>query len=190
MADGYSYAVVEKALAEVFGADAVAQKGPFRGRIKHLQRLGLPAGGPGRGQKISYSYAQICDWLIALELEEFGIDPTLAVRMVTGRTGPDQPEGAWKSYLPNVIEKARQSSDSDVLLLVEPYFMSASWRGDRRFDPASFRHLTLAGAGLDEFRHLLAGWGAGIQQRACVFNLSERLRLLDTALQKQIGETP
>ena len=129
--------------------------------------------------------------MVALELEEFGIDPTLAVRMVTGRTGPTQEvNAAWKNYLPKVIAAARKSpgGDDDVILLVEPYFMSASWRGDRRFDPATFRRLTLGEAGIRELKALLGGWGTGISQRACAFNISERLRVLDAGLLSQAGE--
>ena len=41
---GFSYAVVETALAKVFGADAMAQKRAFRGRLQHLRRLGTAFG--------------------------------------------------------------------------------------------------------------------------------------------------
>lgn len=126
--------------------------------------------------------------LIALELEEFGIDPALAIRMVIGQTGPDQRalDSDWKLYLPKVIREANESlgrRDADVILMVEPYFMSAaSGRGDPKFDPATFRHIKANSAGIKEFKLLLRGWGVGTPNRVCAFNLSERLRKLNEAL--------
>ena len=38
----YSYAVVETSLANIFGVDPDIQRGAFRARLKHFQRLGLP----------------------------------------------------------------------------------------------------------------------------------------------------
>jgi hypothetical protein len=185
---GYSYAIVETALARVFRIKPADQKAFFRGRLQHLRRLGLPGKGRGRGggPPRAYSDNETCELLIALELEEFGIDPALAVRMVTGQTGPDQrAEGSdWQHYLPKVIQEARKGSggDADIILMVEPYFMSAPGRGDPRFDPATFRHVKADSAGIKEFEHLLRGWGAGTPDRVCAFNLSERLRSLDAAL--------
>lgn len=180
MTDTYSYAAVETALARVFGADASAQKGAFRGRIKHLQRLGLLSETPGKGRKIAYTDAQVCAWLIALELEEFGIDPALAVRMITGWVGPDQESEAWKQYLPAVISAARssQGGDDDTFLMVEPFFMSAGWRGDPKFDPANFRDVRIG-----EIKEFLDLYLSRPKQRACIFNLSARLRNLDEELE-------
>jgi hypothetical protein len=79
---GFSYAVVETALAKVFGADAVAQKRAFRGRLQHLRRLGLPSGGVGRGKAITYAKANIYELGFCLECEELGIIPTLAVNLL------------------------------------------------------------------------------------------------------------
>lgn len=174
MVKSYSYTAVETALAKVFGADAAAQKGAFRGRIKHLQRLGLPADGPGKGRKIAYTDAQVCAWLIALELEEFGIDPALAVQMI---------KDAWKNYLVKLISKA---TDEHVILMVRPRFMSAAWG----VDCVLFSHFII-GETMDVYdangiflRHeadlmsILSEKGV----RVCAFNLSERLRSLDAAL--------
>jgi hypothetical protein len=112
---GYTYAAVEAALAKVF---VTAQKGALRGRIQNLRRLGLPSGGPGRGKTISYTDARVCAWLIALELEEFGVDPALAVRMIKTR---------WTD-LSRFIREAREARhDNDIILVVRPCFMSANW---------------------------------------------------------------
>ncbi|MFF8801450.1 MULTISPECIES: hypothetical protein [unclassified Methylobacterium] len=79
-----AYAVVETALARMHGADAEVQRGAFRGRLKHLQRLGLPLGDkPGKGRRIDYSEAQIVQLALALELSEAGLDPTKIVSFIT-----------------------------------------------------------------------------------------------------------
>jgi hypothetical protein len=179
--ESYSYAKVEAALARVFGANAAYQKGALRGRIIHLRRLGLPASGPGRGKTIAYTDAQVYAWLIALELEEFGINPVLAVRMI---------KDAWKNYLVKLIRTAR---DKDVILMVRPRFMSAAWGTD--CDPILFSHFIVgevmavydANGGFlrqeTDLVSILAESGA----RVCAFNLSQRLRELDEALKEQEG---
>jgi hypothetical protein len=184
---GYSYAIVETALARVFRIKPADQKAFFRGRLQHLRRLGLPSKGAGRGGGLPrvYSDKETCELLIALELEEFGIDPVLAVRMVTGRVGPGLESKAHKQHLHRAIRDARNRSgeDNDVILMIEPYFMSAaSGRGDPKFDPATFRYVRADGDGIKEFLDLLRGWGVGTPNRVCAFNLSERLRELNEAL--------
>lgn len=79
----FTYAEAETVLARIHGADPIAQRGAFRGRLKHLKRLGVPIGSaPGRGKKILYSMDQIYEWAFCLELAEFGLDPTLIVSIV------------------------------------------------------------------------------------------------------------
>ena len=130
--------------------------------------------------------------LIALELEELGIDPPLAARMVTGRSGPDQAKGAWEHYLPKVVRRTRNSSgaNDDAILLVEPFLISAAWRGDSKFDPTSFRDFRATADGMNEFLEFLRGWGVGTARRTCAFNSSDRLRALDAvkSVQEHEGE--
>jgi hypothetical protein len=165
---GYTYAAVEAALAKVFHAGVTAQKGALRGRIQNLRRLGLPSGGPGRGKTISYTDARVCAWLIALELEEFGIDPALAVRMIKTR---------WTD-LSRFIREARSPSHRDVIVIVRPYFMSASWALGPEVGQEMFSSFEAGVSETETFLKFLAKEGV----RACVFNLSARLRSLDEAL--------
>jgi hypothetical protein len=180
--DGYSYATVSAALGGVFGAGAAVRKGAFRGRLQHLRRLGLPSSGPGRGRTLAYSDEVVCAMLIALELEEFGIDPAMAVRMVTGKVGPDR-EG-MKNYLPEVVERARGSlgGDDDIVLAVDPCFMSAAWGSPEMrsgaFDPAAFHDVRFGK--MKEFLDFWLRWHR--PRRFSIFNLSERLRQLDVAI--------
>jgi hypothetical protein len=166
MSERYGYATVETALATVFGIDAAAQKGALRSRLKHIQQLGLPSEGPGKGRRISYTPDQIYAWLIVLELAEFGIDPRLAVKMVKTR---------W-DCLADAVQAARDA-DHDIALAVRPRFMS----GDPRLDPGFGR--------IELTNEVLAAQGSYLAKpgkRLCIFNLSSRLRELDTALQKEV----
>ena len=65
----------------MFGVDA-ERRGPLKGRLKHLNVLGLPGLNVGRGVRIAYSAEQVAQWLVALLLEECGIDPTVAVKLI------------------------------------------------------------------------------------------------------------
>jgi hypothetical protein len=72
----FTYSEVERALAAVHEISPSAI-GAFRGRIKHFQRLGLVPSSPGKGRKISYRLEDVYTWAVCLELQEFGIDPTI-----------------------------------------------------------------------------------------------------------------
>jgi hypothetical protein len=92
MESAWTYKRLETAFARLYGADETAQTGPFRGRVKHLQRLGVPmARRPGRGSKALYDIDETMQFLFCFELSCFGVDPTLAVaalEMHWDRPGP------------------------------------------------------------------------------------------------------
>ena len=78
----YAYGELEQALGETFGADREAQQGALRGRLKRLSTLGLPASGPGKGARRRYSWEQANQLLIALLMEDAGLDPVVVVRAI------------------------------------------------------------------------------------------------------------
>ena len=121
----YSYAAVETALAGIFGADQDVQRGAFRGRLKHFQRLGLPGIESGKGTRISYSGEIASQWLVGLLMAEVGIDPILIVRIIETR---------WK-YLE--VGRATDAiatapvKPNQVYLGLRPRLMSGAWAGGK-----------------------------------------------------------
>jgi hypothetical protein len=115
----FSHAQAEAVLAGLFGADERVQKAAFRGRLKHLKRLGVPLGSrPGRGSKIDYELEHIYQWAWCLELEEFGLDPTLITSHVTE---------SWTETVHPIF--LHETGEGDVFAAVLPSLMSRPWRG-------------------------------------------------------------
>jgi hypothetical protein len=78
----YSYGAIEGALAVVFDADQETRQGALRGRLKHLQRLGLPGIEAGKGARVRYSLAQASQWLLAMLINEVRVDPVVSVQTI------------------------------------------------------------------------------------------------------------
>jgi hypothetical protein len=157
----YPYWIVESALAQTFGIEPQQQKGAFRARITHLRRLGLGPEGPGKGQAIAYSREDIDRWLIALELEHFGIDPTQVVDLFA-RLGI-----VIKHYSKEA--RASKQPNDDIIMFVEfgpfgsPPQIGISKVGDRqRMD-----------------KWLLRSERDGVALRVAFFGISARLRSID-----------
>jgi hypothetical protein len=116
----YSYAQAEAALAAVFGVDP-ERRGPLKGRLKHLNTLGLPGLKVGRGVRIAYTFEQVAQWLIALVIEEAGVDPTVAVGLV---------KGGWEQVTrPAVLaamDEPRREVDH-IFLVFRPRLMTGLW---------------------------------------------------------------
>jgi hypothetical protein len=177
MAGAYAYATVEKALAAVFSIDSAARKHAFRARIQHLQRLKLAPKWPGKGRIITYNDAAVWAWMLALEAEELGWEPQMIVRLV---------KDSW-NYLLKVIKLAQKEPADDVYLCLVPRMMSGTWLSDsKKSSWPVFSYARKSGA--KEFFEFLDEDA----QRACIFNLSARLRELEKALravQEKEGET-
>jgi hypothetical protein len=119
----YPYARVEGALAAVFNLDADRQ-GPLRGRLKHLNQLGLPGLKAGKGARVRYSSEHVSQWLVALLMAELGIDPTVIVRLI-------------KSHWKQIRHWVQQATDNEskagnhIFLTLRPRLMSAAWAKDK-----------------------------------------------------------
>ena len=104
----------------VFGVPA-DRRGPLRARLKHLNLLGMPGLKVGKGQRISYSLEHVSQWLVALLLEEAGIDPTEAYRLVKGSW-----EHGTKSAVLAAMDEPRREEDH-IFLVFRPRLMTDLW---------------------------------------------------------------
>jgi hypothetical protein len=122
------YSEVESILATLFGADEVAQKGALRGRLQNLRRLRLPLGEDlhqGRGRHAAYQVGDLWQLGFALELAEFGIDPSLIAAIIRQH---------WdKTVLPAferaeaAIREGAAEKSGDRYLFASPSLMSGPW---------------------------------------------------------------
>lgn len=78
----YGYGKIERALGAALYADKEIQVGALRGRLKRLSTLGLPEGGPGKGERRLYSLEEAHQLLVALLMEDAGLDPVVVARAV------------------------------------------------------------------------------------------------------------
>jgi hypothetical protein len=75
------YKHVETALVDVARVRPKAI-GAFRGRLRHLRKIGLPElPAPGSGKHIAYSRHQALEMLIAIQLEDIGYTPDSAAQL-------------------------------------------------------------------------------------------------------------
>jgi hypothetical protein len=163
-----SYAEIERVLARLHGATTgEIQQKAFRGRLKHLKRLGIPQGiHPGRGAKIYYFEEQLFEWAFCLELAEFGLDPTVIVRLMNDY---------WRKDILRRLMAVRANPwgdggerDDDVYFVANPALMSATWGKGRQ--PLPYRWMKLSQAPTWIARLL------GEQRRAIVINVTDLLR--------------
>lgn len=76
------YAAVVLILADRHGIDEMSTVA-FRGRLQHFQRLGFPAGiNTGRGRSVAYSFGQLLELSLAIELIQMGLTPERAVAVL------------------------------------------------------------------------------------------------------------
>jgi hypothetical protein len=114
----YAYGEIERALGLTLGADETAQRGPLRGRLKHFAKLGLPAGGPGKGARRRYSKDEAYQLLLALLLADLGIDPTLIV--------PKIPE-IWRFFASRVRAADSAPANNPMMLIVQVREVVGPW---------------------------------------------------------------
>jgi hypothetical protein len=115
----YTYAQVERALGASFGPPATAQ-GSFRGRIRHFQRIGLVEVAPGKGRRIAYTRVQAGEWLVALLLAEFGIDPVVIVKSI------QRERRQLREWIGEATD-AEALAGNEIFLAAQPKLMSGAW---------------------------------------------------------------
>jgi hypothetical protein len=176
----YSYARVEAALAAVFGIGA-ERRGPLKGRLKHLNTRGLPALQVGRGTRISYSLEQISQLLLALLIEETGVDPVVVVRLI---------KETWNHGIRDWAQLAvnEESKANHVFLKMRPQLMTGPWINETS-PLASIRsiggfqqHLSGPGRRIDNVERELIG---AVRDRKwiCLRDLTADFEVLTTSLE-------
>ena len=172
----YPYSAVEAALGELFRAKTEAQRRTLRGRINHLQRLGVIDAAPGKGWALQYEQDDIWRWVFCFELAEYGVTPAVQAALVARY---------WKPVLGGIFrsaERAVTTGKPDVFLYIRgSALMSAAWNKEpHRFaDVPYIGKFTSADVG-----HVLE-WlekDEPTPPRLSIVNLSARLRMLNKAL--------
>jgi hypothetical protein len=142
----FRYPQVEDIFGRLYGAAGAAKTGALRGRITHLRRLGLPLGvARGSGNKIAYGKEQVYEFGFCLQLEQSGVDPSLAAKLLQ----------AHRDYVLNAYARAEREREVWFFWLVTE-FMSASWSTENmkfaglpEFQAGPMRALEFAIARLD-----------------------------------------
>jgi hypothetical protein len=116
----FAYNTIETAVASAVGISPMHQRGPFRARLQHLTRLGLPDIRSGRGKKIDYSREHAIQWLIATMLMDMGLDPSVIVTSIKQH---------WRSFAAAIADATSIEARSrfPYFLCVHPRLLQASW---------------------------------------------------------------
>ena len=77
----YPYKTVERVLTRMHG-DTGAAALRINAKVKHFIRLGFTPESPGKGQRISYTFENVAKWAYALQILEYGLDPTAMLSVV------------------------------------------------------------------------------------------------------------
>jgi hypothetical protein len=171
----FAFGAVERALTRVLRIDA-HQHGAFRGRLKHLQRLGLPALEPGKGKRIGYTRELVLQWLIALLLAQLGIDPVLIVQAI---------KRDWKAVLAPACADALTRSAQEgnhVYLQLRPRLLTHAGMANAGFEFATFRRFSTAGTGRDHLPDEEEKPYEGVRTWFCVVDLTPFVSQLDMLL--------
>jgi hypothetical protein len=117
----YSYGRLERALGvALYAEDKATQQGALRGRLKRLATLGLPATGPGKGSRRQYSLEEAHQLLVALMMEDGGLDPTVTAAAVLK---------LWTNNMRRAARLAASAAkDNPILIELRLQTISGPWR--------------------------------------------------------------
>jgi hypothetical protein len=175
----YPYSVVEAALGELFRAKTETQRRTLRGRINHLQRLGVIDAAPGKGRALQYEQDDIWRWVFCFELAEYGVTPVVQAALVASY---------WNPLLGGIFRSAQRAIETgkpDVFLYIRgTALMSAAWNPD----PHKFAGVPHIGKFKPSDIELVLKWLGEDEHsppRLSIVNLSARLRVLNKSLGAQ-----
>jgi hypothetical protein len=124
----YGYGLLERSLGAALDADEEVQRGALRSRIKRLARLGLPA--PlleAQEGRRAYSLEEAHQLLVAILMEDAGLDPTVVAPAVNK---------VWKNNLAKgaVTATNKDAQRNPILLKLTLQTIIGPWRTG---DPAA-----------------------------------------------------
>lgn len=146
MALELSFGQVEAVLAKL-NRIADHKRVAFMSRLKHLQKNGCPRRDrPGRGKAGSYSFSQLMQTAIAVDLLQSGLPPALAARIVTGNFMGIRPTIYMATYTESEVSDINEARVRDGLDEMEP---PQDWLW--MISPEALRDMTTDG--ISEFDH-------------------------------------
>jgi hypothetical protein len=174
------FAVVEAAVAEAYTVPAKAM-GAFRGRLTNLQKHGLfgVRAMPGKGTALRYGPDQFHRLLFACEAFEFGIAPSIILKLVASR---------WDRRLSQIFKDAEKAAERDpgpddiIMHMGGVRLMTDGW-SEALANVNRCRLRELPGY-VDQWMKMGPDDPASLAPRALVVNLSARLRSFHRALEK------
>lgn len=177
------FAIVEHALACAFDARDV-QKTTFAARLAHFRKLGAMSR-PGKGARVEYGENALWRLMLCLELAEFDFPPQEIVPIVARQCDVN-------GYFQQAIDLARRFPHDDILVAIPVKFMSHKWAGGWKESNTGISFASSRPVGgiryfkaTDHQTFLKAMREPG--QRACVFNLSARIRAVEEALKESVS---
>ena len=166
-----TYQQVEAALARVFDLPQTVQVGALRARLRHFVKLGLgPANRPGKGQRIAYGLNDALHWLLALELQQFGMGPNDVVAFVKQN---------WRDIKEHMDVQQEFGEDPDVIVTIKMNLLFPEHTAPSQVMKLEIFHERVSSDSVP----IKLGW----RERACVFNLSHRYAALIDALHEITG---
>lgn len=169
MSEGFRYAEVEDALAQVHDIDEAARS-TFNARIKHLQRIGLSPATPGKGQRISYSAYDVVFWALCLAFLEAGLPPNIVKNLM------DQYHGVMRSTFAGPIPK------DDIFFCLRGNFLKWQLDGETAYGPKSFAIIPIS-------QVQLSFLSEAKNSRSLLINLTEIKRKLGAVLKHDWSAT-
>lgn len=93
----WKFGEVETALSSMHFR-ATEFRSPFRNRLRHLQRVGIPLDRRvGKGKQVDFSLDEVFQITLSLELTTFGFEPSSLVPFFRAFWNPERPSGPDRS---------------------------------------------------------------------------------------------
>lgn len=159
----FSFSQVSLTLAEMHSV-APEKISAFQGRLKHYQKQGFPSGiNTGRGRAATYYIHHILQLGIALELNQFGLNPERAIRICLSNM----------DRIRSALNLAASSLEHGPRLPMFVYFNPANLADLADPDDPDDADESFHYAGIGQLRENLDQWTEGYLRRVALINVTE-----------------